>query len=420
MKDEDAPEPDLALEPESPESVAAPEVGPTWHKLLSANELDRHDALLALLGAEQQDFLSTLPTLAPAEQHQLLEALWLQVDVLLIEGRDKARAVIALAVGRAQDPALRSVWMQLVAFYRPADAAAPLDPGLVTAALAEATEAYGRALARALLVHPNAGVRKVARAAIEISDYWYVIASRSTSPQVLLEMCRALRGRAGDDVFKIFLSSIADRLLGSLPREQLSWALKVFGALLEIEAFAERTYSQLMLRIDKNLKAQAQLLGIDLAKNPEYEPRVQAFAAKPIAPEQPIHAWSTMPLAAQRVLARRGLFLRHFCCHVVDAIALECLPHLLRRSEVIDFLKLTTINNRLMALLAEEKQLFDSDAAKFFLLANPRCPYHIIGKYMGYLTSESLNKLAQGFLYNTFARKQAERLLAQRGKAKKQ
>ena len=52
-------------------------------------------------------------------------------------------------------------------------------------------------------------------------------------------------------------------------------------------------------------------------------------------------------------------------------------------------------------------------------IANPRCPYHIIGKYLGYLSSESLTKLAQGYLNNTFARKNAERLLEARGKARK-
>ncbi len=96
----------------------------------------------------------------------------------------------------------------------------------------------------------------------------------------------------------------------------------------------------------------------------------------------------------------------------------ECFPHLLRRPDFVEFLKLPAINTRLMALLAEEKQLYESDSAKFFLIANPKCPYHIISKYLGYLSSESLTKLSQGYLFGSFARKSAERLLDQRGKAK--
>ena len=398
----------------------APEKRCSWREaLLAADEIVRYDAVLASFGAAQPELLAELPQLAASERNQLLEALWQQVDVLLLEGRDKARPIFALACAQAEDPVLREHWARLAGFYRPASPGAPFDPAEVSRFLAASPEPYRRALARALLFHPVAEVRALARAATSAADCWQVLVSRQSSPRVLYETWQNLRGQVSDDLFKIVLTALAERLLVQLPREQLNQAARFVFAFFEVDAFHERGYLQLVGRIEKHLREQAAGHGIDLLQDAEYRQRLQTFAAAPGVAEQPIQAWSQVPLPVQRELARRGHFLRHFCCHQVDAVAVEVFPQLLRRDDIVEFLKILTINPRLLAQLAEEKQLFESDAAKFFLLANPRCPFHIIGKYMGYLTSESLTKLAQGYLYNNFARKQAERLLEQRGKARK-
>ena len=394
----------------------------SWRERLTAeSELDRYDGLLAILGEDQAELLRTVPLLPPAERDRLLEVLFLQADLLLLEGRDRARPIFVLACAQSGNPALREAWRQLVVLYRPADPAAPLDKEKVAQILAATPgEELRGALARALLIHPNTEVRALAREAAETADCWNVVASESTPWRVLYEIWQGRRGKSPDDFFKIFLSCLAGRFLGELGREQIGMASRFLFAVLQVEVFQERTYRQVVLSIENNLRAQALKHGIDLGLENEYRHRVQTFSELPPATDQPIQGWSKVPLSVQRLLARRGLYLRHFCSHASDAVALECFPHLLlRRDEVVEFLKILTINARLLAQLAEEKHLYESDAAKFFLLANPRCPFHIIGKYMGYLTSESLTKLAQGYLYNTFARKQAERLLEQRGKAKK-
>lgn len=401
-----------------PEPVEAPRRS-ALERLAGENEIDRHDGLLAILGEEQGEFLRLVPGLSAAERNRLLWALWQQADVLLLEGRDRARPLLMLACSQAEEGLQRDLWRQLVGFYRPADPAAPLEPARVAAAVEAAPEPWRRAFARALLIHPNAEVRAKARAVAEPTDVWNAVVSAGTAPRILLEIWQSLRPKVGDDFFKIFLFAVAGRFLGELSREQLTAAARFLVAMVQVEAFQERACRQVVLAIDKSLRAQATRHGLDLADDAEFRHRVQSFAEAPIAPEQPILAWSKVPLPVQRTLARRGLFVRHFCSHPVDAVAVECFPHLLRRDDVLEFLKIVNINARLMAQLAEEKQLYESDSAKFFLLANPRCPFHIIGKYMGYLSSESLTKLSQGYLYNTFARKQAERLLEQRGKAKK-
>lgn len=401
-----------------PEAVEAPRRS-VFERLAGENEIDRHEALLAILGEEQAEFLGRFPALAAAERIRLLAALWQQADVLLLEGRDRARPLLMLACSQADDPALRDAWRQLVGFYRPADPAAPLEPARAAAAVAEAPESLRRAFGRALLIHPNAEVRAVARAAVLPSDLWNTVVSPGTAPRILLEIWQSLRPRVAEDVLKIFLFAVAGRFLGEMTREQLTTAARLLVGMAQVGSFQERACRHGVLTIEKNLRAQAARHGLDLSDDAEFRHRLQSFAEAPIAPEQPILAWSQVPLPVQRTLARRGLFVRHFCTHQADAVALECFPHLMRRPDVLEFLKIVNINARLMAQLAEEKQLYESDSAKFFLLANPRCPFHIIGKYMGYLTSESLTKLSQGFLYNNFARKQAERLLEQRGKAKR-
>lgn len=405
-----------------PTAVAAapPEKTLTWReKLLAAGEIERHEGLLTILGADQPDFLATLPRLDPAQRHQTILALWQQVDVLLLEGRERSPAIFAAARAHAEDPELREAWGRLATFFRPATPATSWDPEAVRASLESCPESLRSSFARALLIHPSAAVRSVARAGLEPADFYFVITSRSTSLRLLLELWQSARGRTTDDFFKVFLSTIVSRLLAPLKSDQLGVALELCRSFLGVGAFRERAYRQMVLKFEEHLRAEAGRLGHDLSQDADLEHRLQYFVGESIAVEQPIQIWSKVPLPVQRELARRGLFLRTFACHPVDAVAAECFPHLLGRGEIVEVLKIQNLNHRLLAQLAEEKQLYESDAAKFQLLANPRCPYHIIGKYIGYLTSESLTRLAQGYLFNTFARKQAERLLAQRGKAKK-
>lgn len=413
MQDEPEKEP-------APEAAPPPEKKLTWReKLLAAGEIERHEGLLAILGEDQPAFLATLPRLGAAERHQVIVALWQQVDVLLLEGRERSPAVFAAARAQSEDPELREAWGRLAAFFRPATPAASLDPEEVRAGLLGCAEPWRRSFARALLIHPSAAVRSVARAGLEPADFHFVITSRSTSFRLLLELWQSARGRAPEDFFKIFLFAVAGRLLSAHKPDQLGYALELWRSFLGIGAFRERACRQLVFRIEEHLRAEASRLGHDLSQDADHAARLQAFAGESIAIEQPIQIWSTVPLPVQRELARRGIWPRTFACHPVDAIAAECFPHLMNRGEIVEILKIQNLNQRLLGLLAEEKPLYESDAAKFQLLAHPRCPYHIIGKYIGYLTSESLTRLAQGYLFNTFARKQAERLLAQRGKAKK-
>lgn len=403
----------------APEPAPEPPRRRSWReKLLSDNELDRYDGLLGVLGEDQAELLHILPGLEAAERNRLLAALWQQADLLLLEGRDRARPIFSVACSQTPDPALRELWLQLVSFFRPAAPGAPFDPGRVAEVLDAAPAAGRLPLARALLIHPNAEVRALARGAVGLADCWQVIANPGSSLRVLLEIWQFYRGKASDDTFKLFLAVMAPRFRGQLPREQLGVLSRLVAAILEVPAFQERASRQMVLAIESHLRAEALRHGVDLSQDPAYWHQVQAYTEAPPAADQPIVAFGQLPLPVQRTLARRGLFLRQLSCHPVDGVAVECFPHLVRHRDVVEFLKAPSINARLMAQLAEEKQLYESDSAKFFLVANPRCPYHIISKYLGYLSSESLLKLSQGYLYGSFARKAAERLLEQRGKSK--
>lgn len=399
----------------------------SWREWLAGdNELERYAAVLGILGEQQADFLRRFPELPAAEGERVLAALWQQAEVLLLEGRERAGPIFALACSASPAGGPREAWRQLVTFFRPAKDA-PLSAEAVALAIEAFPADYHPIFARALLIHPSAEVRGWARGVVEPAEAWQAICSGGTSLRVLGEIWSWLLSlgpqRVPDGYYKVFLTVVARRLLAELPREQVGVAARFLLAMLETRALGERSSLQLLTRIEKHLRAEALRHGADLLADAGYRQRVEAFAAvvaeAPLVAEQPITIWPAVPLAVQRILAKRGLFLRHFCSHAVDAVALECFPHLMRREDTVEFLKILTINARLIAQLAEEKQLYESDSAKFFLIANPRCPYHIIGKYLGYLSSESLTKLTQGYLFNNFARKQAERLLEQRGKAKK-
>jgi hypothetical protein len=144
----------------------------------------------------------------------------------------------------------------------------------------------------------------------------------------------------------------------------------------------------------------------------EYVELFKAFRSATPNPTQQVTGWSKIPLPVQRRLARRGYFLKFFVCHPKDPIALECLRHLLLRENVIEFVRIPSINARLLHELGKEQNLFREDQARFALVANPKTQANIVLSHIRFLGSHYLRKLAQAREYNQVARDIAIKLLS--------
>lgn len=382
--------------------------------LLSTKELRRHEAALTVVGSGLEIFLAELSSRSPAaDRDRLLEGLWGHADVLLLEGRGRSRPVFEAAIHLASTPEMRQKWRTLYSlFHRAGDSY--WDPVLVGHMVHEQPKEDRRVFARALLIHPLEAYRRIALGMLRPPDFWIAIAHERLPLPWLLEIWRHLRDRVGDDYLKIFFVCLKDRLEQPGEPDRIVATVELVKELFKVDCFHESLFFKLLTDLEGHVRAQARRCGLLADFDSEYVSSIKTFRARQATPDQPVQGWGKVPLPVQRLLARRGHFQKHFACHPIDPIALECLPHLLLAEDIADFLKIHAINTRLLGEIAKEERLFHADHNKLLLVANPKTPPFIVAKHIGFLRLDSLKKLIHSHDCNRFAHDYALRLLAKR------
>jgi hypothetical protein len=114
-----------------------------------------------------------------------------------------------------------------------------------------------------------------------------------------------------------------------------------------------------------------------------------------------------IPLPIQRKLAHDGHFIFYFICNVMDLIALETVPHAMKRPDVVKFLRLKIINGRALEKLAENKKLMQEYQNRAAFCRNPKAPPAQLRMYMSGLYEFDLKQIENDRTVNQFAREQA-------------
>ena len=70
------------------------------------------------------------------------------------------------------------------------------------------------------------------------------------------------------------------------------------------------------------------------------------------------------------------------------------MPHLLRKDDVVRYLRLATIHRVVLVELAKRRRFFKKDAPKLALLANPKTPAGIARSYIILVADEQLRALS--------------------------
>jgi hypothetical protein len=272
-----------------------------------------------------------------------------------------------------------------------------------------------RILGRALLVHPRAAYREVARAFLAPRDFWPLVVHPSTPAAVLREAWDHLRPRVDASYLKIFFVTARDRLVERGDAGRVLETVAFLKEFYTVNAFHEDPYFDLLLGLDAPVRAEARRHGLLVDFDAEYVRRYRAFLQGSRLPEQAPEGWGQVPLPVQRRLARRGHFLAHFTCHPIDAIALECLRYITARENVTEFVRQPRINAALLRELARHKPLFRRDDARFALVANPKTPGNIVLQHIHHLSRLELADLARSRECNQVARSHAQKLLGRAG-----
>lgn len=386
----------------------------SWVSRLSdGSDLEKHDAMVALVGPAQATLLLRMSSLEPEARRQALDAIWGLIHIVMLEGRSRSRAVLEAAISMlAEDPS-SSNWRLLYSLFRKSGSGY-WDPEIVRHSLSNASSEERRVFGRCLLLHPSPEYRKLAFETVDPADYWSVISSPGTHLDWLLELWRHLAGTVSDDYLKVFFVCVRDRLMRRVDGAEVIHAADLLKEFFEINCFHEDVFFRMLMELDERVREWCRQNRLLIDFDAEYVERAKAFMGGGVRKEREIEEWSTVPLPIQRRLARSGHFLRHFACHPVDQIAMECLPHILKLETGRPFADLTAINARLIGELAKEKRLFQNEDARLALVRNPKTPAYAVMKYIGFLRRDSMLKLAEAREGNTLAREYAKKMVGRR------
>lgn len=390
------------------EAVPAEEL---FADLLSEDDLRSHEAALRMVGPRGVELAAELARRPAAQRRKLLRALWLRADTILVEGRGRARPLFEAARSLADDEALASNWGQLFGLFRRTGDGEWWDPDVVRPSLEGLPDEDRRVFGRALLVHPFEPYRRIALDLLRPADFWGAIAHPGTPVPWLVEIWRALRPKVDANFLKVFFACVSDTLVRPGGPDRILAVVEMVKEFYTVEAFHEDVFFRMLLDVDEKVRAEGRRHRLLVDFDSDYIARLTGFLATPPRMDQPVSGWGVVPLPVQRKLARRGQFLRHFVCHPVDRIALECFPHLVRMENVGEFVGLAAINSKLLGDLAKEKRLFTREEARLALVANPKTPAFVVLKHIGFLRKDNLRKLAESRDVNPVSRQCALKLL---------
>ncbi len=256
-----------------------------------------------------------------------------------------------------------------------------------------------KGLIQPILVRPIAGGK------------YQIVAGERTPLPTLVDIWQSAKPRVTSGFLKILFVCIRDRLRAAATAESIAARIELLQQFFEVDAFHEGPFFRMLVELDECVRLEARSFGTLVEFDEIYAARLRTFLSGGMRRELPVETWTTVPLAVQRLLARRGHFLRHFTLHPRDVIAMECLPHLLGLENVTTYVATPSINGHLLAALAKEERLFQWEEPRFALVANPKAPGYVVMKFISYLRRDNLKRLATSHEGNQFSRQVARRLL---------
>jgi hypothetical protein len=379
-------------------------------ELKSENDLRRHEAVLSIVGSGMELFFMALQTHTESERDILLELLWQKADVILLEGRGRARMVFNMAMMFVSCPQQAEKWKTLLDLFNQ-NITHQVTPEVLRALVEPYSPSDRRIFARALLFHPSLALRRLAMSWLAPTDFWGVITFSSTPISWLLELWMCLKPQVSLDYLKVFFLCVRDTLLHQGTSDRALSVMELVKEFFKCDFFHEDTFFNLLVELDQHIRSEAARHQLLVDIDTEYLTLLKRFVSTNAYADQPPLEMASIPLPVQRKLARNGYFLKFFVCHPIDRIALECFPHLAKLENIAPYLSMFAINTQLLLTLGKEKHLFQREDCRYALVANPKTPAHIVFNHLRMLRKDNLRKLAECRECNQVSRNHAAKML---------
>lgn len=400
------PAPDEAAEPAGVGGPRVPSGLPLDSRRLASHDpIERSDAVDVLLRDGFASAEAFLAGLAGEEKHRVLASLWRSWPrIRLYHG--KTATPLATFASRADPGFWRprlEAYGALLEISEPEGARAILDRwhGVDRGILAET-----------MLVHRSLPCRQMALATLDPVHRWDTVLFSGTPMLIVREIVLKSCEDCDPEFMKAMFLLVRRRLEDVTRGADLKQAYEILVAFYRLPLFLEEEFFTGLLELHNALSEKAlpnpELAHLEQAS----EELFQSFCSKEKMVETDIAQMAHVPLPIQRKLARDGHFIGYFICNVRDTIALETVPHVMRRADVVKYLELKRINGQALEKLASDRTVMREYSHRLAFCHNPRAKGALVVTHMSSLRKTDVDDIAADKNASQFAREQAKRLRA--------
>jgi serine/threonine protein kinase len=377
-----------------------------------AVSLGAKDALIAsealdeLLTQQIEAIVAHLGRVRPGDAlgEALLEGLWHHADALLM--RDlypEAAGVFRLTPFLAKLTSLDTAqpFALLAKVFRRNQSDETKELARIVREIEPAIDSVQTMTWRCLVASPVGAVAREALRRTRPSELWAVVSHSRTPLSLHKKIFETVRFQVAAEYRKIFFICIRDSMLAcaaaatSENRRELDDAVALLTMFFSDSCFHEDVVFEPLLQLDSAVRRAYQSLGLQPPDGESYDQVLAKFREKGPAEEMPLENMLEVPLPIQRKLARTGHFLTYFVAHTNERIAMETVPHLLKREDITPFFKIVKIHRSVLVELVKEERLFRREEPRLALLNNPKTPAYLARRYIPSISKAYLKQLAR-------------------------
>lgn len=258
-----------------------------------------------------------------------------------------------------------------------------------------------RMLWRCLVLSPTEALRAEALAQVTPGELWTIIAFPRTPLSLQRQIFERVHDAVAPEYLQVYFLCVRDALAAAAGRatpqahEDLLHAFALVARLFDLPSFHEDFVFEPLVELEAELRRAADAVDVEPPGGDRYRAALEIFRGQGPQASAPIESLRDVPLPVQRKLARGGYFLAYFVCHPNERVAMETVPHLLKREEVVSILKLAKIHRSVLLQLVREERFFRKEEARLALLSNPKTPAFVARKFLPFLARAQLKLLAQ-------------------------
>ncbi|HKI04738.1 MAG TPA: toll/interleukin-1 receptor domain-containing protein [Thermoanaerobaculia bacterium] len=374
--------------------------------LLGKDELDQSDGIQWLLGKGFKECESKLDdTAGSGRRDRVLDILWRRFPRVFLYYRepfwDLAKYMLKA------DPAK---WrLRLESFRRVIEREISLEEAKLT--LEELGEEDRSIIAAFLAMHPRRNCRELGMSSLKPADRWEILLSPATHATVVRELVEITCKDCPPSYIKAMFLLLRSRLRSASTPLALNHSFEFLKIFYQVPLFLEAAFFKALVTLHKDLNIQAEKSQELTEVGRRFEVYFDDFRKKVHGRDNDITDMRHIPLPIQRKLARDGYFVDIFICNVRDPIALEAVPHALRRPDVIRFFKASLVNKSALQRMADDKLVMREHSIKAALCRNPKADSKQIRSFMPQLSVPEFKLIAEDKNVSHYARSLAKQLL---------